>query len=435
MLSLDALLDEPLPVTTKGLASAAVGRPLRDLGMLGLSVLEGDLPWPAAVIRREALAHNARWMAGFIERAEVSLCPHGKTTMAPQLFDRQLRDGCWGITVATASQLRTCRHFGVPRIILANQLVGRADIALVLDDLRRDPTFELFVLVDSEAGLELLLQALQATPIGRPLAVLLEVGTPSGRTGVRSFEEGLALGRRMRDSRPWVALRGVEAFEGIVGGDDHHRVELTVQTMLDNVVELARRGAAESWFTEGEEILLSAGGSACFDLAAARLSSAGLPTSTRVILRSGCYLTHDVLFYARLQHRMRERSPGLWGAIEGLRNALEVWAPVQSVPEPGRAICALGKRDISFDMGLPLPLWWYRLGRDKKPTAAPSGLRVTALNDQHAWLDTSPGTMPLQVGDLIGFGVGHPCTTFDRWGLLHVVDDEYQVVEGIRTFF
>ena len=435
MLKLDALIDEPLPPTMKGLAPAAVGRPLGELGSLGLSVLGGDLPWPAAVLKRDALLHNARWMADFVKRAGVSLCPHGKTTMAPQLFDRQLRDGCWGITVATASQLRTCRHFGVPRIILANQLIGRTDLAIALDEVRQDKSFELFVLVDSEATLALLIEALRAEPIGRPLPVLLEVGTPGGRTGVRDFAQGLALGRQLASARPWIDLRGVEAFEGIVGGDDQHRVELAVHAMLDLVVELARSGAEESWFAPGEELLLSAGGSACFDLAAGRLAAAGLPGPVRVILRSGCYLTHDVLFYARLQHRMRARSPGLWGPSGGLRNALEVWAPVQSVPEPGRCICAVGKRDLSFDMGLPLPLWWYRLGRDARPVAVGDAVRVTALNDQHAWLDWSRDADSPAVGDLVGFGVGHPCTTFDRWSLLHVVDGDYRVVEGIRTFF
>lgn len=434
MLALDELLDAPIAPTTKGAATGAIGHSIRSLRRLGLSVLDGDLPWPAALIRRDALEHNARWMREFVGRAGVSLCPHGKTSMSPQLFDRQLRDGCWGITVATASQLRTCRHYGVQRLLLANQLIGRSDIELVLGELRADPDFELFVLVDSAAGLALLIEALQAAPIGRPLQVLLEVGIPGGRTGVRSLEEGQALGRILRQAAPLIALRGVEAFEGIVGGDDHGRIELTVHQLLDDVVELAARGVAEDWFAPGD-IILSAGGSACFDLAATRLREAAPGRPTHVVLRSGCYLTHDVLFYARLQSRMRERSASVWGPGPGLQNALEVWAPVQSVPESGRAICALGKRDISFDMGLPLPLWWYRAGRHDRPVQAPAGLRVMALNDQHAWLELDGGAMPLSVGDLMGFGVGHPCTTFDRWSLLHVVDEDYRVVDAIRTFF
>jgi D-serine dehydratase len=433
-LDLQALEAAPLPATLKGLAPRAVGRPLRALGDLGLNLLAGDLPLPAAVLKDSALAHNSAWMQAFTQRAGVSLCPHGKTTMAPQLFDMQLAAGAWGITAATASHVRTYRQFGVQRIVLANQLVGRANIDIVLDALRADPGFDFYALVDSVAGVQVLQQALQAAPIGRPLQVLLEVGVPGGRTGVRDMEQGMALGRAVRDAAPLLALRGVEAFEGVVSGSDMPRVELTVHGLLDTLLALARAGREEGWFAEGE-VLLSAGGSAFFDMAAAVLGAGSTLGPTRVVLRSGCYLTHDVLFYERLQSRMRERAGPHWGAGPGLRNALEVWACVQSVPEPTRAICGLGKRDISYDMELPRALWWFRPGLHGTPQPVPAGLRVSALNDQHAYVDAAEGTVPWQVGDLVGFGIGHPCTTFDKWPLLHRVDDQYRVTGGVRTFF
>jgi D-serine dehydratase len=434
-LDLGAVEDAPLPATLKGVAQPAVGRPLRELGTLGLSLLAGDLPLPAALLKDSALRHNAAWMHAFAERAGVSLCPHGKTTMAPQLFERQLAEGAWGLTAATACHVRTSRQFGVQRILLANQLVDAANLGLVLDELRADPSFDFYCLVDSLDNLRWLLQALQQRPIGRPLQVLLEVGTPGGRTGVRSLDEGITLGRALREAAPWIALRGVEAFEGIVGGDDEPHVELAVHTLLDSVAELAALGGKERWFAPGE-LLLSAGGSAFFDMAAAVLEAAGDGQLVRVVLRSGCYLTQDTLYYGLLQARMRERA-GVqqWGQGPGLRNALEVWAPVQSVPEPTRAICAVGKRDLSYDMALPQPQWWFRRGLHEAPQVAPPGLRVAKLNDQHAWLDLPPGGVALAVGDLLGFGVAHPCTTFDKWPLLQVVDDDYRVTGGVRTFF
>jgi D-serine dehydratase len=118
-----------------------------------------------------------------------------------------------------------------------------------------------------------------------------------------------------------------------------------------------------------------------------------------------------------------------------LRNALEVWAPVQSVPEPTRASCALGKRDLSYDLLLPQPVSWFRPGLHRVPQPVPPELQVTALNDQHAYVDSDGSPMPWQMGDLVAFGVGHPCTTFDKWPLLYTVDDEYTVSGGIRTFF
>jgi D-serine dehydratase len=433
-LDLDGLLAEPLPATLKGLSPRAVGQPLAALGSLGLSVLSGDLPLPVAVLKESALAHNSDWMRGFTQRAGVSLCPHGKTTMAPQLFQRQLDAGSWGITAATASHVRTYRRFGVQRVLMANQLVGRGNIEIVLDELAADPGFDFYCLVDSMEGLAQLRDVLARRPPQAPLQVLLEMGLTGGRTGVRGLDDAVALGRALRDAAPVVALRGIEGYEGVAGGDEPARVELAVHGLLDTLAEVARLGQAEDWFAPGE-LILTAGGSAFFDIAATVLAAVPAHRPTRVVMRSGCYLSHDSLHYERMQARMRQRAGAVWGSGPGLRNALEVWAFVQSVPEPHRAICNLGRRDVSYDVCLPQPLWWYRPGLHHQPQPVPGHLRVPALFDQHAYVDADPGPIPWRVGDMVGFGIGHPCTTFDKWPLLHTVDDRYAVTGGIRTFF
>ena len=148
-MDLDELLNAPVPLTTKGWPALAGTLPLRAAGRQGWNLLREDLPLPVAVLKASALAHNSRWMRGFLEYFDVRLCPHGKTTMAPQLFARQLADGAWGITVATVQQLMVCRRFGVPRVLMANQLVGRQAIRAVLAELQADPGFEFLCLVDS----------------------------------------------------------------------------------------------------------------------------------------------------------------------------------------------------------------------------------------------------------------------------------------------
>jgi D-serine dehydratase len=433
-LNLSELESTPLAPTFKGLPPKAVGQPLSALGSLQLDLLAGDLPWPVAVVKDSAMAHNRQWMRDFTARAGVSLCPHGKTTMAPQLFQLQLDDGAWGLTAATASHVRTYRHFGAQRVVLANQLMGRANIDLIFDELEADASFDFYALVDSMASLAELQRALQRRPLARPLQVLLEVGTPGGRTGVRDTAEGIALGRAVREAAPAIALRGVETFEGVFGGDDPHGVELAVHTMMDTIAALAEAGCREGWFAPGQ-VLLTAGGSQFFDIAAQVLAAVKTSRELHVVLRSGCYLTHDSLHYARMQTRMRQRAGDLWGKGPALRNALEVWAPVQSVPEPTRAICALGKRDLSYDLELPQAIWWFRPGTHSAPQPTSATLRVVALNDQHAYVDSQDGPVPWMVGDLVAFGVGHPCTTFDKWPLLYTVDDHYRVTGGIRTFF
>ncbi|HVL57593.1 MAG TPA: amino acid deaminase, partial [Burkholderiaceae bacterium] len=154
----------------------------------------------------------------------------------------------------------------------------------------------------------------------------------------------------------------------------------------------------------------------------------------RIVLRSGCYLSHDDGIYRRHLAAVAER--GLTAASrEGtLRAALQVWAAVQSRPEPQLAIVTLGRRDVGTDAGFATPLHWFRPGRDARPRPAPAAWRLNAHNDQHGYLQI-PADDPLAIGDWIGFGVSHPCTTFDKWRLIWGVDDDGRVTRAIRTYF
>ncbi len=165
-----------------------------------------------------------------------------------------------------------------------------------------------------------------------------------------------------------------------------------------------------------------------------RFSRERLGRETLVLIRSGCYLTHDSAAYRRAFERLRERTPAVESLGEGLKPALEVWAYVQSRPEPEKAICTVGRRDISSDLDMPVPLAWYRPGTNARPQPIGPGHTITGLNDQHAHL-ALPKESPLAVGDMISFGVSHPCTTFDKWQVLYLVDDAYGVTGAVRTYF
>jgi D-serine dehydratase len=428
---LDELLDSTVDPTTKGWPPGP-GLPLREVGRQGWNVLRGDLPLPVALIKASALRHNSRWMRTFLERFGVAICPHGKTTMAPQLFARQLADGAWGITVATVQQLRVCRRFGVQRVMLANQLVGRQAIREVLAELRADPAFWFACLVDSVATVEQLAAEARTVGCDRPLQVLLEGGYRGGRTGCRTTEQALSVARAAA-AAPELALIGVEGFEGLIARATPAETAADVERFLGFLADVARACAAENLFAPGR-ILLSAGGSAFFDQVTRRLCEAGLEREVDVVLRSGCYLTHDSKMYRQFFDQMREREPEIKSLGDGLQAALELWAYVQSIPEPGRAIAALGKRDVSFDVDMPVPERWFRPGVHTRPQGLGAGFEVVGLNAQHAHLALPDGS-PLRVGDMLSFGISHPCTTFDKWQLLFVVDDDYRVIEGIRTFF
>jgi D-serine dehydratase len=426
---LQAIYDTMLDGRTKGYPRDLPPLRLGDVGAQGWSLLKGDLDSPVALLRQSVLQQNAAWMGEFLRRTGTAICPHGKTSMAPQLFHRQLEDGAWGITLATPHQVRVAYEHGVKRILLANELTGLAAIRWLRSTLAADPDFQFTCLVDSLEGVQRLNSVGGG---GRPLSVLVELGIPGGRTGVRTVGEGLAVARLVKAS-PGLALQGVECYEGIILSQDPQADEQRVLAWLEALGDLARRCAAEDLF-ETEEVLLSAGGSAYFDLVARSLGPVDLGRPSRVLLRSGCYLSHDAGHYRRLVDLLEARLPEAWRSPSHLAPALEVWGQVVSHPEPGLAFLDLGKRDVAHDLGLPRPAYWFRQGTHTLPTLAPETWRIPTLYDQHARLEVPAGT-DLAVGDLVGCTISHPCTTFDKWQVVFLVDDRYQVVEAVKTFF
>jgi len=430
-MTLDDIRATILDGRTKGIPGTAKPFALADIGRQGWNVLREDLPLPLAVLKESALTHNGSWMRRFLEESGAVIAPHGKTTMSPQLFDRQMQDGAWAITVATAHQIQVAREFGFQRIVLANQLVGRQAIRYVLEELRRDPGFDFYCLADSTANVRRLAEAAQAAGLNRPLQLLLEGGFAGGRTGCRSVAAALEVARAIGTSGNRLVLRGVEGFEGLSRGASPEDSEKQVADFLDFLVEIAASCEAEGLFAPGP-IILSAGGSKYYDIVAARFRQAKLGRETLVVTRSGCYLTHDSILYRQAFERLAQRSPELGHLGTGLLPALELWAYVQSRPEPTKALLTLGKRDISYD-DLPVALKWLRPG-ESKPSPMPPGHLVTGLNDQHCHM-TLPADSPLAVGDMVCFGMSHPCLTFDKWQVIGVVDDDYNLVSAVRTFF
>ncbi len=426
---LQPILDTLLDGGVKGFPGDRPATRLGDVGGLGLRVTAGDVDYPAAVLKRSALEHNAGWMREFVRRSGAILCPHGKTTMAPQLFHRQLADGAWGITLATLQQVRVAYRYGVRRILLANQLLAPGGIAWVQEALDADPGLDFTCLVDGPEGVA----RLEACARGRrPIPVLVELGLPGGRTGARTVASALDLARVVHTS-PRLSLRGVECFEGILVTQDPLDDRARIQSWLERLGALALACDQEGLFETGE-VLLSAGGSAYFDLVVQVLGQVRLGRPAQVVLRSGCYFSHDAGYYERLLGLLEGRLPEDLRPPRHLAAALEVWGQVLSRPEPGLAFLGLGKRDVSYDVGLPVPVAWARPGAPGASRPAPAAWRITTLHDQHARLELPPDT-DLQVGDLVGCGISHPCTTFDKWQLLFEVDDDYQVLGAVRTFF
>ena len=424
------LLNPTLSAVHKGFPHRSPPLRLKEIGQQGWNVLQGDLPFPLAVIRQDALTHNLQWMQAFARSQGVDLAPHGKTTMSPQLFRRQLVAGAWGMTVANVTQLQTALAAGATNCLIANQVFAAHDLAQI-DRLKRGRAgLRIVFLVDSLAQLTCIeqwhAQSVGAAP--QPLDVLLEIGVAGGRTGCRSQAEALQLAQRIRAS-PALKLVGLECYEGLGATGQSAADQAYAADLMQRVTAIALACDAQGLF-QADEVLMSAGGSGIFDLVAPHLRPA-LSRPVRGILRSGCYVTHDQGSYQRLVGAVNSRL----GCGDGLHAALEVWAAVQSRPEPGLAILTVGKRDISHDQEMPSALRYAKRGSTTLQSA-PADWKVTALNDQHAYLRGGDPTLAgLAVGDLVCLGLSHPCTTFDKWRWMPLVDEHYTVVDAIVTCF
>ena len=392
------------------------------------------------MLRDSAIEHNIGAMARWCAQAGVWLAPHVKTAMAPQLAARQLAAGAWAVTVATIGQAQVFRAFGADRILLANELTDQAAIGWLAAELSADPGWECYAYVDSLAGVRLLDEGLRAGGATRPLPVLVELGFPGGRTGCRSVADGLAVAATVQAAGA-VSLAGAAGYEGGLGHDAAPATLAAVAAFCADLRSLARRLPGEPPARQPSALrerqganptsrpsrswIVSAGGSAYFDVVAAELTAGrGDDPALTVVLRSGCYLAHDHGFYARLSPDARRGGPAL-------RPAMELWAPVLSRPEPGLAILCAGRRDASFDQDLPVPLRVRGLTGDERPAG---DLAVTRLDDQHAYLSV-PDSCGIDPGELVCLGISHPCGTFDKWRAIPLVDDDYRVVDVIHTFF
>lgn len=421
-----ALDDDRIDWRFKGLPVSAEGDTVAELAARRLNVFDDGFVGPVLTIDEDALTHNVATMAKWCAERGVHLAPHGKTTMAPQLWARQLDAGAWGVTAANTAQLRVYRAFGVANVLFANELVDAPSLRWVTEELDRDPGFRFACFADSPAVVERMTEALTAlhpSP-SRSVDVLVEVGRTGGRAGARTVEDALATARAVAAS-PMLRLVGVGGYEGVLVNDPGPQALSVIDGFLARMREVAETAHEQGLFASGE-ILVTAGGSCFFDQVAEALTRPW-PEGMNVlpVLRSGCYVVHDDGFY-------RWMSPFSRGAAEegSLRPALRAWGRVTSCPEPGLALVTAGKRDLSFDAWQPEP---QLVRRDDGSTHPLRDCVIKEINDQHAFIRLAPGN-DVRVGDWVGIGMAYPCTAFDKWQLIPVTRGE-TVVGFVRTFF
>ncbi|WP_345830291.1 alanine racemase (plasmid) [Pantoea sp. BRR-3P] len=417
-LQADGLLDEELLAPRFKSVAGAGDAPLAS----GTSVFSSDRVFsPLMVMKQSALENNLRQLAAFCNEKGVMLAAHGKTSMSPAILRRAIAEGgAWGLGAATPAQVRALRQFGIRNVFLANELVDPAGIRWIAQWQQQHPDHGFLCYVDSLQGIKLLEQHLGDSQI----SVLLEMSVSGGRTGCRSQQTAVAIAEAVA-ACPSLKLVGIAGYEGALGAG---RDQSGIQRVKDYCQMLIATAAilAEKQLFGSDHIILSAGGGAWFDVVTECFTAAKLPLPMTPLIRSGAYMAHDSGLYARIAPFAQP------GASHHFEAALEIWGRVLSRPEPGLAFVDFGRRDVPFDQDLPNPLWIRRA--DGSAPRSATHLRISDVNDQHAYL-LLPENDPLQVGDWVGCGISHPCTAFDKWRYLPLVDDDYCVTDSLETAF
>ncbi len=372
--------------------------------------------WPRATLDASALAHNIKLMADVCREYGVEHAPHVKTTMSPELFAMQQEAGVWGATVANPQQLRTVHGWGVHRIFLANELMDPSEVDWLRSALSESTELHILLYVDSAQGIALLERGFAgaAHSVRERLGVLIEVGSPNGRTGVRTSAEVLALGSSLRSAG--LRLAGVAGYEGpVTHGFDSDSLDAVAQFCAG--LHNHAQALVDQDLVTDDTVVVSAGGSAYLDVVLPALGGDlnGPDGSRRPVfplVRSGAYLTHDHGLLARANPWSRMSPP------RAPIPAAIVWAQVLSTPETGLALAGAGRRDVPYDIDLPTPILVRRALADGSsgPSQPLTGLEVTKVDDQHLYLRPTAGRMlDLIPGDVVGLGISHPCTLFDKW--------------------
>lgn len=424
---------EQLRPTTKGLN---LHGPTTREELVGTrpSIFSETFSWPLLTLADSALQHNIHTMARVCADHGVVHAPHVKTAMSRELYARQAAAGAWGATVATPAQLRTVLSWGAEKVMLANQLTDPRELRWLGHALEADPARQVWFWVDSARGVQLAARHLAVGSAGPPpgVGLLVELGITGGRTGVRSPAEALRLARAVHAAG--LPLLGVAGYEGpLVDHTERPRAGRVIEYVRDlrslaHAVE--QEGLRERAPEAATRPVVSVGGSDVVDVVLTELGQRA-PGQVQGIIRSGAYLTHD--------HGLCARANPWQHLGLALQPAARVWASVLSTPEPGLVLANIGRRDVPFDIDLPVPLSRCRLQYDGTwgPVQPLTGWQVTRLNDQHAYLGPVAGQQPdlLQPGDVVGFGISHPCTLFDKWRTAVVVDDQLSVLDVVTTDF
>ncbi|MEM6328549.1 MAG: alanine racemase [Bacteroidota bacterium] len=373
-------------------------------------MLVSEIPTPALLVDRARLHANLDAMQARADAMGVALRPHGKTHKSPDLARLQQARGARGLTVATVDEAEAFAQAGFDDIRLATPIAGPGKLTR-LRTLTEAGTRISFT-VDTRAGAGL---AAEVFGGATEAEVLIEIDTGYGRCGVPWTETDRlgALAEQVR-AAPGLRLVGLLSHGGdsYAGPREGESRSDALRRVMDD--ERDRVLAAASVLAEG----------GLLDPETAELSVGSTPGVTHFTnreeagfriteIRPGTYVFHDGTQVALGAARLQDCALVCIGTVvskERFDDGTE------------RVITDAGKKVLTSDRRAGADTYGTVLYSRRKMIAHPHA-RVTALSEEHGWVDT-PGGATYDVGDPVLLVPNHACVAVATRRHLHVTDGD-----------
>lgn len=347
---------------------------------------EAELETPVLVIDIETMERNLAKMMEILDGSNVKLRPHLKTAKSPALAWKMIDAGAVGVCCAKISEAEVMANAGIQDILLTSEVAGAGKFERLVALSKRLAGFK--AVVDSDYAVDQISRV--AVERNATVNVLIEIDVNTGRSGVVTAEDALALADHIRD-KDGVQLVGLHGYAGHAQvRPAEERGELNPQAMevLQEAIDLLQEHNHELRYISG-------GGT----------GSVGLDVDAGVLneVQAGSFLLMDTAY----------RDAGV-----PFENALNCLTTIISRPNEERAVCDAGQKTMSRDAGPP-----EVIGRP--------GVTYLRGSDEHGNIEVDPGNLeePLNVGDVVRLLPSHICTTINLHDVLVGVRDG--VVEAI----
>ena len=335
---------------------------------------------PALLLDLDAFEANLHAVHARVAALGGRVRSHGKAHMCSAIGRLQVATGAIGLCCQKVGEAEVFVGAGIRDVLVSNVIVGEGK-ARRLARLARGA--RVGVCVDS--ALQVAQLGAAARDVQASVDVLVEIDTGMFRCGVAEPAETVALAEAIAAHRPWLRLRGLQAYQGRA---QHLR---TPQERMDAIADAAARVALH-------RAALEVAGHACEEVTGGGTGTYPLELASGAWteVQPGSYVLMDRDYAAN------EPLPG----VPPLAQALTVLCTVITV-RGTHVVLDGGLKAFAVDSGLPEP--------------TDLGWRVRGLSDEHAVMLPGEGARALAVGEKLQLVPGHcdPTVNLHDWIVAH----------------